>query len=369
MKVMLLIDSLSNGGAERQLTLLAAGLPQAWQRRVCALGDGPFAARLRDQGVPVSVFPRGSRRDLLPAVGLWRSLLASSPDIVHSWGWMSTMAVGPLCRLAGVPLIDGTVRSGVPETDHPHLRRLGMAFAATIVANSRAGLLASSGARAKGIVVYNGFDWSRVDAAHVTMRADDCPAGGAERPFIVVMTGRMVPVKDFRTVIRAARLLCQGNRAWRFVLIGDGEDRAQLMAEAADLVNEGIVEYPEPDLEVLQHVRRAHAGVLMTDPAYGQEGLSNSIMEYMACALPVVCADSGGCTELVSDGQTGFVIPPRDPVALAARLAWLREHPEMCRTMGAAGRVRVETAFTVSRVVHEYVEFYEEAVSRGGVYS
>jgi glycosyltransferase involved in cell wall biosynthesis len=361
-KVMLLIDSLSNGGAERQLTLLAAGLPQAWQRRVCALGDGPFAARLRDQGVPVSVFPRGSRRDLLPAVGLWRSLLASSPDIVHSWGWMSTMAVGPLCRLAGVPLIDGTVRSGVPETDHPHLRRLGMAFAATIVANSRAGLLASSGARAKGIVVYNGFDWSRVDAAHVTMRADDCPAGGAQRPFIVVMTGRMVPVKDFRTVIRAARLLCQGNRAWRFVLIGDGEDRAQLMSEAADLVNEGIVEYPEPDLEVLQHVRRAHAGVLMTNPAYGQEGLSNSIMEYMACGLPVVCGEGGGNREVVLDGTTGFVIPPSDAGELARKLVWLREHESERKAMGNAGRRRIDEVFSIERMVAGFVGVYENAL-------
>ena len=89
----------------------------------------------------------------------------------------------------------------------------------------------------------------------------------------------------------------------------------------------------------------------------------------MACGLPVVCADSGGCRELVSDGQTGFVIPPRDPVALAARLAWLREHPETCRSMGAAGRARVETEFTVSRFVRDHVELYEEAVRSVGIAS
>ena len=67
MKVLLLADSLGNGGAERQMALLAIGLPPEWQRRVCALGGGPFEAYLRAKGITVEVHGRRSRLDPLPA--------------------------------------------------------------------------------------------------------------------------------------------------------------------------------------------------------------------------------------------------------------------------------------------------------------
>lgn len=362
MKVMLLIDSLGNGGAERQLALLAKHLPEEWQRRVVALGGGPFVAHLRDQGVPVRILRRRSRLDPLPAGALWRSMLASPPDIVHSWGWMSTVAAGPLCRLKGVPLVDGTIRSGVAEKDHLLLRRLGRALATTVVANSRAGLLAFDVPRAKGTVVHNGFDSSRVRYA-ADEATDDSSDGDRERPFTVVMTGRMVPAKDYRTVIRAARLLARQEDAWRFVLVGDGEDRQQLIAEAADLVSAGVVEYPEPTLEVLPHVLGAHVGVLMTDPLLHQEGISNSILEYMACGLPTVCSEGGGTREVVADGVTGFVISPSDAVELAAKLTWLRQHDAERLTIGDAGRRRVAEAFSVERMVADYVRVYQAALA------
>jgi glycosyltransferase involved in cell wall biosynthesis len=364
-KVMLLADDLGNGGAERQLSLLAKGLPGAWERRVCALGDGPFTAYLRERGIPVQILTRRSRLDPVPAVGLWRSILACAPDVVHSWGWMSTMVAGPLCRLRGVPLVDG-IRTGALFDDHLRLRRLGMTCATTIVANSRAGLRAWGVSPAKGAVVYNGFDWSRVGPHEASAGAvGGWHSGGTldDGRFTVVMTGRMVPVKDYRTVIDAARLLGREDRAWRFVLVGDGEERARLMAEAADLVDEGTARFPEPGLEVLGHVRAAHVGVLMTDPAQAQEGLSNSIMEYMACGLPVVCSDGGGNREVVLDGTTGFVVPPSDARQLAAKLAFLRDHEPERRAMGQAGRQRVTDAFSIEQMVAGFVRVYEQALS------
>jgi glycosyltransferase involved in cell wall biosynthesis len=317
------------------------------------------------------VLARRSRLDPVPAAALWRTLAASPPDVVHSWGWMSTALAGPLCRLMGVPLVDGTIRTGslALMSDHQWLRRFGMACATSIVANSRAGLQAWDIGPRKGAVVYNAFDWSRLalgataeDAADA--KASRTRAGG--RRFTVVMTGRMVSVKDYRTVIRAARLLGQQDRAWRFVLVGDGEERAQLMSEAADLVNEGSVEFPVPGLEVLGHVRDAHVGVLMTDRAQAGEGCSNAIMEYMACGLPVVCGEGGGNREVVVDGTTGFVIPASNARQLAAKLVFLRDHEAERRAMGAAGRRRIADAFSLEMMVGSYVRIYEDALSARG---
>jgi len=363
LKVLLLADSLPNGGAERQLALLAIGLPAECQRRVCALGGGPFEAYLRARGIAVDVHARRFRLDPLPAAALWRSIMALQPDVVHSWGWMSTLVAEPACRLLRVPLIDGTIRSGAPQPEYLWLKRIGMACATNVVANTRAGVQAWGVDPARARVVYNGFDWSRLEADRTVADTDSAQGADPAGTFSAVMIGRMVPAKDFHVVVAAARLLQREQRPYRFLLVGHGPQRDELIAEAGSLVADGVVTFPAPGIEVLDYVRQAQVGVLMTDPRWHQEGCSNAIMEYMACGLPVVCSDGGGNREVVVDGETGFVIAPTDPQALAQRIAYLRDHEAERRAMGAAGRQRIVEAFSLQRMVDGFVGIYKEALS------
>jgi glycosyltransferase involved in cell wall biosynthesis len=275
---------------------------------------------------------------------------------------MSALAAGPVCRALGIPHVDGMIQSGALEPDHTRLKRLGMRMATLVVANTQAGLDAWGIDPGKGRVVYNGFDDSRLPEP----AAGSDGGGGRDGsgPFTVVMTGRMVPVKHYDVVIAAARALGDRAAGWRFVLVGAGEDRDRLQREARDLVEAGTVVFPEPGLEVLELVRDADVGVLMTDPAIAFEGLSNSIMEYMALGLPVVCGDGGGNPELVEHGTTGFIIPPGDPAALADRLAYLQGDEGARRSMGAAGRERILREFSVETMVERMIAVYEEAVGR-----
>ncbi len=370
MKVLILVDCLDNGGLERQMALLASRLPEEWKRHVWTIEGGPFEPWLRERGVPLTLHPRSSRRDPRPALALARDLARWRPDVVHSWSWMSALAAGPACRALGIPHVDGMIQSGALEPDHTRLKRLGMRMATLVVANTQAGLDAWGVGPGKGRVVYNGFDDSRLPGPAAAERGGD-GAGGAHgggggdgaRPFTVVMTGRMVPVKHYDVVIAAARSLGGRAAGWRFVLVGEGDDRARLQREARDLVAAGTVVFPEPGLEVLELVRDADVGVLMTDPAIAFEGLSNSIMEYMALGLPVVCGDGGGNPELVEHGATGFIIPPGDPAALAGRLAYLHDDEPARRRMGAAGRERIRREFSVGTMVARMVAVYEEAVA------
>jgi glycosyltransferase involved in cell wall biosynthesis len=365
MKLLLLADSLPNGGAERQLALLANNLPRDWQTHVCALGGGPFEADLRAKGVAVEVHERRFRLDPVPVAALSRRLLTMRPDVVHSWGWISTLAAGPLCRLSRVPLIDGTIRSGALQPQHLWLKRSGMACATLIVANTRAGLQAWGAHSAKARVVYNGFDWSRLEGEGVAAEPEPVQEAKQKQQFTAVMLGRMVPAKDYAAVIACARLLRRERQTCKFLLVGDGPQRDNLFAQASSLIADGIVSFPVPSIEVVDHVRQAHVGVLMTDPRWHQEGCSNAIMEYMACGLPVVCSEGGGNRELVVDGVTGFVIPPGDPQALAERIAYLRDHDPERQAMGAAGRQRILQDFSVERMVDGFLHVYEEALQSG----
>jgi len=363
MKVLLLADSLPNGGAERQMALLAARLPPVWKRRVFALGGGPFEAHLYSDGIAVDVHERRSRLDPLPAVALLRSIVTLRPDVVHSWGWMSTLVAGPLCHLMNVPLIDGTIRTGALQPDYLWLKRIGMACATMVVANSHAGVEAWGVDRARARVVHNGFDWSRLAQEETAANLEVTPAAHPVAAFTVVMSGRMRPAKDFKAVIAAARLLQREQRPCRFLLVGHGTQRDELIAEAGSLVADGVVTFPAPGIEILDYVRQAQVGVLMTDPRWHQEGCSNAIMEYMACGLPVVCGEGGGNREVVVDRKTGFVIPPADPQALAQRIAYLRDHEAERRAMGEAGRDRIADIFSLERMVDGFVRIYEAALA------
>jgi glycosyltransferase involved in cell wall biosynthesis len=359
-RVLFLADLLPNGGLERQLALLATGLPEDWDVRIVTLGGGPYEGLLRAQGLRLAIYPRRARFDPLPALHLWRDILRWRPDIVHAWGWMAALAAGPLCRLLGLPMLDGMIRSGALEHNATRLKRLGMYLSTLVIANSRSGLAAWDIGPRKGRVVYNGFDSSRAQSALSRTRPRD-PAG----PFTIVMTGRMVPTKHFSLVIDAARRISDEEDGWLFLLVGHGPDREALKREAEDLVKRGVVEFPEPGLEILDQVARADVGLLMTDPHYAVEGLSNSILEYMALGLPVVCGDGGGNPELVTDGEEGLLIPPDDVTSLVTALTTLRRRPELLARMGASGAARVARDFSTEAMVRAMLRVYEEALATG----
>ena len=93
------------------------------------------------------------------------------------------------------------------------------------------------------------------------------------------------------------------------------------------------------------------------------EGISNSIMEYMAFGKPVVATDGGGTDELVVDGETGFLVPPKQPEALAARIEYLLDNPGIARRMGQAGEARLRDNFSTKAMVDDTITLYERAVA------
>jgi glycosyltransferase involved in cell wall biosynthesis len=361
-RVLMVVDGLWNGGTERQLALLASSLPDGWSAAVLSMEDGPYRAVLEGLGVDVRLAERRYRFDVTPAVRMWRAAAHIRPDVVHSWGWMSTLAMVPYCRTHGIPLVNATIQFGCLPPGRVGTFRLGMRLSGAIVANSRAGLAAFGIAEdGRGRVIYNGFDPERL----ATVTLDRCGAATRERT-VAIMAARMYPAKDWRLLMDTARILAEDEGHWRFVALGDGPDRDALMSGAADLVNAGVVTFPPSVLEALPAIADADVGVLLTDTdTHAAEGCSNAIMEYMACGLPVVCTDSGGNPELVEDGVTGFLVTPKDVGAVVSALRTLRDDPERAREMGREGRRRLEARFSVETMVASYVAVYGSLLKAG----
>jgi hypothetical protein len=189
--------------------------------------------------------------------------------------------------------------------------------------------------------------------------------------FIVLQLGRMVARKGIDTVIEAlARLRARhGIDAQLLVVGGDSASRASPMsAECARLrnmalqlgVQEHVLFTGRKDRAELRYYYSA-ADVFVTTPWYEPFGITP--LEAMACARPVIGAEVGGIKSTVVDGETGFLIPPRDPGALTDRLALLRANPSLSRSMGDDGLRRAYQHYTWRTVAQKAAQIYSAAVS------
>ena len=141
-RVLMVTEGLAGGGAERQLALLATSLPPEWSVSVLSLSDGAFREVLEAAHVQTAIAARSSRWDVRPAGAVWRAVRELEPSVVHTWGWMSTAAALPACRILGVPLIDGSIRLGHVPPRRGRVQRFFARRADLVVANSHAGLRA-----------------------------------------------------------------------------------------------------------------------------------------------------------------------------------------------------------------------------------
>lgn len=354
LRVLVTTDFLENGGAERQMALTVANLPERWDVHCFSVGGGPFEDYVRERGVSLEVAQRRWRFDPVPFLRLWRRVAVWRPQIVHSWGYMTTLAGFPAFRAFGIPFIDGSIRTGDVRISRDLRCRLGFDRASLVVANSFAGLRSAGVSSERGRVIRNGFDASRIPPS---------PPARTDHRFTIVMAARMMRPKDQAALVAAVRILLEdvGPSRFRCVLMGDGPDRVVLESANRDLVHAGVLEFA-CTTDVVSQLLISDCGVLMTAREEALEGCSNSILEYMACGLPVVCSRGGGTDELVAHGGTGFLVTPGRPRELALRLRWILEHPEEAKGMRRMGAEIVRRDYSVSAMIRATERVYLEAI-------
>jgi glycosyltransferase involved in cell wall biosynthesis/peptidoglycan/xylan/chitin deacetylase (PgdA/CDA1 family) len=229
------------------------------------------------------------------------------------------------------------------------------AFVATISEDNRRLILAECGERF-------------ADRVHVIRAGVDTglftpsPNGNGARPgapLRMLCIGTLHEVKGQVHLVEACRLLAERGVDVRCRLIGDGPDRPELERRiaAAGLQNTVILAGPRMREEVAEELAGADVLVAPSVPTrHGRrEGIPVVLMEAMSAGLPVVASGISGIPELVSDGESGLLVPPGDPEALADALGRLAADPELRRRLGAEGRRTVEEGFDVERSADELV--------------
>jgi glycosyltransferase involved in cell wall biosynthesis len=173
--------------------------------------------------------------------------------------------------------------------------------------------------------------------------------------FRAVFVGRHVPVKGLDVLLKAWALAELPAKA-QLTLAGDGPERDRLIALAKDLGIEGSVKFPG----MVQDVPALLSENNLYVQASHQEGLPNAVLEAMSTALPVVATRVSGHEDIITDGETGFLVPPNDSLALSMVLSRLAHQQELRMEMGGTARKYVEKKFSTSVITESLAKLYQK---------
>lgn len=176
--------------------------------------------------------------------------------------------------------------------------------------------------------------------------------------FVVGGVGRLVPQKGFEYLLRAAKIVIEKIPNTKFILVGGGEleNKLKNLSRALRIDKNVILTGPRRDMNRIYSIMD-----IFTLPSLW-EPFGNVSLEAMAFGKPVIATDVGGIPEVVEDGVTGILIPPKDSGKLAEVIIYLLKNPEIAKKMGEAGRKRVQKYFTPERVGDEVEKVYEHLV-------
>lgn len=374
--VLLLFDGFEMGGAEGQLLLLArllAGSGRFGLHLACLKRRGQLLEEAEAlNGGPIPEFRLTSFRDMNMArqLGRFRRLLRERRvDVVHTEGFYTNVFGITGAALARVParVAFRGETGGWRGRGQNVLERSVFRMASVVHANSEAvkRFLVTEGVAAERIkVVYNGLELARVEPPPGLSRADALAACGLPplegRPAVTIVANMRHDVKDHPMFLRAARRIGEAVPGAAFVLAGEGTLMEGLRRTAQEMGLADSAFFPGRCDRVAELLFATDVCVLSSKA----EGFSNSILEYMGAARPVVATDVGGAREAIVEGETGYLVRSGDDEAMAARVASLLQDPERARAMGARGRRRVEEKFTDRVQLERTAEMYEQVLAR-----
>ena len=351
----MLTDSLQCGGKERQLLELLQGLStNNIHFEVVSMKKDVHYEKFFSLDIKIHFLVRKYMFDPTVFFRLCKICRKFKPDIIHTWDSLTSFYVTPIAKLLNIKLILGSIQSAPDSFDLFSLvwviRLITFPFSDKIVSNSYAGLQ-SYKVKKKSICIHNGFDQTRIrqcEDKDIVKRKF-----GINTENVVGMVASFSDFKDYETYISAAKMILENRSDTTFLAIGDGINLKKCKKKGFGFQGIKFLGL-QNDIESIVNV--FNVGVLSTYT----EGISNSIMEYMALGKPVIATNGGGTKELVIDGVTGVLIEPESPDLMAEKIEYLIDNREISEEMGQKGKKRIETQFSIEKMAKTYYDLYSD---------
>jgi glycosyltransferase involved in cell wall biosynthesis len=354
------------GGAQQHVLSLASRLdPERFRPLVVSLAHGPAVSRIERAGVPVHVLPE---RDDDAAIAALAAMFAElAPAVVHNHMYRAEV-VGTSAALRIVamglsrPVMVSTVHSSrvrsaadralvarlTPEMDR--LIAVSRSIEQKIVREGRRGALVE--------LIPNGVDLERYEAQAPSRTLDEEFGLPSDVPLVGVIA-RLEPEKGHPTLLEAWPLVLHDAPDARLLIVGEGSRREALEEHASGLGLRGSIVFTGPRDDVPAVIAALDVAVL---PSY-REAQGVSLLEAMALAKPIVASRVGGIPEFVEEGETGLLVEPRDPAALAGAIVRVLSDHALAGTLGRNGRALVRERYCVDVMVRRVEDLYEEGIA------
>jgi glycosyltransferase involved in cell wall biosynthesis len=373
MKILHLITTLSIGGAETMLYKLVTSMDRdKFEIQVVSLTDfGPIGGRIQDSGISVrSLDMKRGVPDPRMVFTLMRWLNKDRPDIIQTWMYHADLMGGLAAAICGrIPVAWGIHHSDLSTAGNKRTTlwtakacaRLSNRIPAKIICCSQAARDLHSRIgydKNKMMVIPNGFDLDIFSPSKEARNKMRNMLKLSDQTLLIGLIARFDPQKDHKTFFQAAGILHQHYPYVHFLLCGNniGWDNSFIHSwiEKADIRPVTHLIGNSDDMVYVQN-----ALDIAVSSSYG-EGFPNVLGEAMACGVPCVVTDVGDSARIV--GDTGFVVPPRDSVALAMALKDMIELGEKRKKLGMLARKKIQNDFPLEKIVRQYEQLYLDLV-------
>ncbi len=358
-KILFFINGLVGGGKERRFLEFLHYLKQNtnFKLKVVLTEDEIHYTYVYNLDIPIIILKRSVfRKDPFLFYRFYKIAKEFNPDFIHTWGLMTTFYSVPAKLLLKRPLVSNLIADSNKNYKKWSLSnlffRIDCIFSDIIISNSKAGLRAYNlNNFEKKITIYNGVRLDRFNLKiSKNMILNDIRV---DTKFMVIMVASFNNNKDYDLFLEVASLTCRLRDDVTFVGVGGGPNLEKMQNKISkEKIHNVILTGKRSDVEDL--VAISDIGVLFTH----SEGISNSIIEYMASGKPVITTDIlGGSREIIVNNESGFIME-RNADSIAMKIKILLEDDNLRKSMGKKGKQIIEKKFNITLMGKEYLKVY-----------
>ena len=369
MNILIAESSMAVGGQELAVLLHAERLVKRGHRILLVLEPrSPIMAMASERGLPVEPFVMRQWRLPLSILAFRRLLARERPDIVHvnssrdSWiAALATRLLRPRPKVIRTRHISAPLNKNA--TTHLLYRRLFDMVIVTGGERNRQDLIYRDGLSPERVAAFPiGLDVEEFSPAHPRhdLRAElGIPSGH----LLVGMISYLRDYKGHRYLVDAVPLVLAEQPEVTFLIVGEGPEEQNIRAQIARLgltASVRMLGFRDDLLDVFRSLN------LFVIPTVEGDTIPQVLMQALAVGLPVVSTTTGSIADVIKDGESGFLVPPRDVAALAERIVRLLRDPSLREAMGSRGRRTVVQSYSIDRMVDELQRVYRQVLGLKG---
>ncbi|HTM92090.1 MAG TPA: glycosyltransferase family 4 protein [Flavisolibacter sp.] len=364
-RILIFIGSLRSGGKERRLIELLTYLKEKTCCEILLVMtkneihyQNFYQLNIRYEVIS----KKWKRNDPTVFYQLYKICKQFKPHIIHTWGRMQSFYTLPAVIGKHIPLVNSQI-TGAPSQKRNWsvnylIDRLNFHFSKVVLANSKAGIASFKPPAAKCKVIYNGINLNRF---HNLAEAQQTKAKyGITTPYAVIMTASFSPTKDYNLFLKVAQWVTSVRDDIGFIGVGGCE---QDESEYKKMVNNSSprILFPGKIHDVEALVNACTIGVLFSTDG---EGISNSILEYMALGKPVIANDAGGNRELIRHQHNGYLISNQNVEQISELIIGLIDDQQKCQSFGAINQKKVQDYFSLEVMGKAFEEIYYKTLQQ-----